>query len=130
MFVPYEASNVGFFESLLNSQFANAWYKLRDMNPSVMLNVLAELPVVSDEVKWKRITRIGKEIAKIRRFQHRYLASCAIVKEKDFLSARFPKSWKTMVRLERSLNSKVFDMYGLTRQQRAAVTKLSDVRVF
>lgn len=130
MFVPFEDIDAKFFEALLNSQFANAWYKLRDVNRDVRLNILANLPIVRDEKKWREIAEVGNRISKMRDFQHRYLDSCNIRNEDEVLASRFPKNWAAMLELKRVLDSKVFELYDLSPRQRSAVTALSDARVF
>lgn len=130
MFVPFSGSDVSFFVAILNSQLANAWYKLRDVNRSIRLGILAELPVVHDERRWKRIAEIGDEIARLRSFRHRFLASCIGVEDGLPDPSRFPKTTIRATELWERLDKEVFQLYRLSSAQVTAARGLAAARVF
>lgn len=130
MFVPREVEHVGFFEALLNSDLANAWYKLREVNRSITLSVLADLPVVFDPAVWKNIRALGRELAEIREYFHRQSQSCTVAQEHEVFSEHFPRMWAKMVRIKNEMDSSIFGLYQLKREQRQIASELSRARVF
>jgi SAM-dependent methyltransferase len=130
MFMPHDSVHIRFFEALLNSGLANAWYKLRDVNRCIKLSVLAELPIVPDEAKWKRVAEIGRQISEVRQFQHHSLASCSAAKSNNVIEAGLSERRTTISRLQEQLDHEIFDLYKLTSRQRKAIGKFSAARVF
>ena len=130
MFIPQSDDNVDFFEALFNSQLVNAWYKLRDVNRDLRLNIVAQFPIIRDNNRWNQIAAIGRKISTIRRFHHRYLAACNFSNEKVILRDRFPKTWQEMSRLTIELDDEVCDLYKLSTRQRRNVQNLSRARIF
>ena len=130
MFVPEDEPSAHFFEALLNSHLANAWFKIRDSNRDIRLSVLVDLPVAHNRAAWSRIAGIGRQIAAVRRFFHRYLRNCNVRNETATLKRRFGKSVSKMSALLDALNSEVYDLYGMTPTQRSAIHRLSTYRTF
>jgi hypothetical protein len=130
MFIPLAAKHISFFEALFNSQLVNAWYKLRDANRDLRLNIMAQFPIIFDAAHWGRIAAIGKQIGAIRCFHHRYLPACNFNNEHKVLRERFPKSSSKMSALKAVLDEEIFDLYRLSSSQRKAVNKFGLVRIF
>jgi hypothetical protein len=130
MFVPHDQSQAGFFEALLNSHFANAWFKLREVNRAITLSVLEDLPVVFDAKKWNVLSELGRQMANFREHYHERVGLCTVHEEHEVFSRRFPQPWKEMVVVKENLDSQVFDLYGLTNKERKVVRGLSEARTF
>ncbi|MEI9925417.1 MAG: N-6 DNA methylase [Bradyrhizobium sp.] len=124
MFIPHDVGHVNALEALLNSQFANAWYKLRDTSRSIKLSILEKFPIVPDAARWNNLAKIGRDITRIRAAQQcghaGNVTNC-------YSSAQTSEE---LADFEALLNSEIFSMYGLTARQRIATAKLSTARVF
>jgi N-6 DNA Methylase len=130
MFVPKEQELADFFEALLNSAFANAWYKMRDISRSIKLSYLRQLPVVYDREAWASIASLAKRCRTIRAYYHRRLSLCTLWNEERTLADRFPTQQARFVRLHREINDRMARLYKLSQEQAVAVDALSAARVF
>ncbi|HTL66655.1 MAG TPA: N-6 DNA methylase [Lacunisphaera sp.] len=129
-FVPRDPRRIGFYEALLNSEFANAWYKLRDVHRCIKLCILTEFPVVDDETRWSRIAELGEELRHIRQTQHRYLPSCSVARESEVFEQKFPKLSQRAGLVQVQLDTEVYSLYELSKSQRRVAHQLSQQRVF
>jgi hypothetical protein len=130
MFVPHDESAVGYFEALLNSSFANAWYKARDVTRSIKLLHLEDLPVIYDVDTWRRVALLARRCSTVRAFFHHRLEKCPVGREEVNLSVRFPRKHARLLAYERQIDREIFRLYGLTTRHRCAVLQLSSVRAF
>ena len=130
MFVPHDQSQAAFFEALLNSHFANAWFKLREVNRAITLSVLEDLPVVFNAKKWNALSELSRQMANFRQHYHERVRSCTVHEEHQVFSRRFPQPWKEMVVVKENLDSQIFDLYGLTNKEQKVVRGLSEARTF
>jgi hypothetical protein len=130
MFFPREENYCDFFAALLNSQLANAWYKLRDVSRSIKLTYLRELPVPFDLNSWKDISSLARECHLMRTEFHRKVRLCTVNNEKQFMMKTFGNKFKAFLECRNEIETKVFDLYGLSRSRRTAVYNFSDTRVF
>jgi hypothetical protein len=130
MFVPQDHATADFFEALLNSAFANAWYKVRDVNRSIKLSYLRRLPVVFDRDAWQRIGVLARRCRTIRSYYHRRLSVCTLWEEQNVLMSRFSRQHYWLVQLQAQIDTEVFRLYGLSPSESRAVLELSAVRVF
>jgi hypothetical protein len=129
-FVPAEEKYIGFYEALLNSEFANAWYKLRDVHRGIKLCILAEFPMIADKTQWTRITKFGEELRHIRQTQHRYLSSCSVARESEVFGEKFPKLSRRASLVQAQLDTEIYNLYELSTRQRQVARELSTRRVF
>ena len=130
MFIPNDQSQARFFEVLLNSHFANAWFKLREVNRTITLSVLDHLPVVFNAKKWNILCEMGEQIANLRQYFHERVESCTVREESNVFNRRFPRTWKEMVAVKEELDSQIFDLYDFTNKERRVVKALSESRTF
>ena len=130
MFFPHDRTLCDFFAALLNSQLANAWYKLRDVSRSIKLTYLRELPVPFDVNSWQKISSLARECQVMRADFHRKLPLCTVNNEQKLLKEKFGKKFNAFVECRNEMEQKVFDLYQLSRSRRTAACKLSETRVF
>lgn len=130
LFLPNESWHVHFFAALFNSALANAWYKLRDLNRAIKISWLRELPVPYDTIAWRRIERLARQCSRLRMVMHRYSESCRMREEGDVLARRFPQCMKRMAGCLAQIDDEVFDLYGLSRDQRSVALRVRAARVF
>lgn len=130
MFIPTDPRHAHFFEGLLNSQFANAWFKLREVNRSISLSVLANLPVRCAEKKWGDAAEFSRKLAEMRDCIHEKANCCTVTREDRVLGDRFPKVWAQILELSSELNRVIFNIYGFSRAERIAIEQFSKARVF
>ena len=130
MFIPHDTQHVNVFEALLNSQFVNAWYKLHDTTRSIKISILENLPIVSEPARWKKLAKIGRDIAGIRTAQH--FRDCKGAKGETSCRGGEggAEKFEELADLEALLNAEIFAMYGLTARQRIATARFSAARVF
>jgi hypothetical protein len=130
MFIPYDTQHVVVFETLLNSQLANAWYKLHDTTRSIKLSIVGRLPIVYEPARWKKLAEVGCDIARVRAAVHsRDRRDSESETNCCHCDGDAAKS-EELGDLEALLNAEIFAMYGLTARQRIATAKLSAARVF
>jgi hypothetical protein len=129
-FAPEDPDSAHFFAALLNSAFANAWYKLHDTSRSIKIHFLRSLPVAHDPKSWRKIADLGQDCGRQRELFHRQLPSCSLRNEGRVLAARFPEVHARLVTLRRTLDEAIFDLYGLSDRRRKVVRRLSAARVF
>jgi len=127
-FLPYNAVLVHFYEALLNSCFANAWYKARDVSRSIKLAVLSELPVVFDSCASVRIEALARECSRIRIMIHEAVRYGPTAEDRLLTSAHpLASLWKDT---KHQIDEEIFDLYGSTTAERAAARRFVDARVF
>ena len=121
MFVPSDDAHADFTAGLLNSAFANAWYKSRDYNHSIKISVLRELEIPLDEPLWQEIAQRSRELA----FAH------GTRPDRGRNPGRVPEADDVdLVRLRRELDELVFDLYAIGAMERARLKSLSVMRSF
>ena len=130
MFVPRDGEFTEFFEALLNSAFANAWYKLRDVNRSIKLSHLHRLPVINDRDAWRRIGALSVRCRAIRSYYHRNLGWCMPRSEKEVLPARFSEQHGRLLEYQRQIDDEIARLFCLSTRQRRVIAELSAKRVF
>jgi hypothetical protein len=130
MFVPTDEDCLDYFEALLNSAFANAWYKVRDISRSVKLLYLRELPVAYDRREWTRIAELARRCRHIREVFHQRMRKCTIWREEDYLPNRFPELHEELVDCQRRINSTIFELYAFSTRHARAILALSRARAF
>jgi len=127
MFVPEDHAAADYFEALLNSSFANAWYKARDVSRSIKLTWLADLPVVFDQAVWRRVARLARQAAAVRSFYHRRLPTCTT---RPAAPTPYPEMDARLAEYQRLLDREIFDLHDFSSHQRRVIGNLSTARVF
>ena len=89
MFFPSDEKYCDFFAAILNSQLANAWYKLRDVSRSIKLTHLRVFPVPFDVKYWKRICELARDCRLLRLEFHKKVPCCTVNSEDGFLMKGF-----------------------------------------
>lgn len=128
LYLPKESRFADFFAALLNSTFANGWYKLRDVNRSVKLFHLRELPVVFDEDTWERIGRLARDCVLLWRDVHD-LSPGTLLAEEQLLQGTRSRSSK-WEQLRRNIDDEIFDLYKVSFRRRKEIARLVDSRTF
>ncbi|OED00951.1 hypothetical protein A9Z06_13520 [Rhizobium sp. YK2] len=121
MFVPSDATHADFTAGLLNSAFANAWYKSRDHNHSIKISVLKEMEVPLDETLWLEIARRSRKLA----------AAHGAKPDRSLILGRVPDAKEIdLDELRRELDELVFDLYSIGAVERGRLKSLSVMRSF
>ena len=113
MFFPHDEGYRDFFVAILNSQLANAWYKLRDVSRSIKLNHLREFPVPFDVQYWKRICELARACRDMRSEFHKKLSRCSVNGEDEFLRKRFGDEFSAFAESRNRIDAAVFELYDL-----------------
>lgn len=121
MFVPSDAAHTDFTAGLLNSAFANAWYKSRDQNHSIKISVLKELEIPLDEPLWQEITKRSRELAAAHGTRPDRGCNLGMVPAADDVD---------LIGLRSELDELVFDLYAIGAMERARLKSLSVMRSF
>ena len=130
LFVPDDQEDSLFFAALLNSAIANAWYKFRDVNRAVKISYLRRLPVPKDMTVWRVISSLARSCMDVRMFIHKHSDLCTVRNETNWLPKRFPEEWARLVRHQRAIDTKLFDLYNVPAESRSAVLRLGTSRCF
>lgn len=112
MFMPADARHADFIAGLLNSVFANAWYKSRDHHHSIKISVLKELEIPHDEALWQEIASCARELSKKSNLPCR---NSGHVDRPD---------------LQAKLDELVFDLYSVGQADRVELAAHSAMRPF
>jgi N-6 DNA Methylase len=129
-FLPADTRYVNFFAGLLNSALANAWYKLHDLNRAIKISYLRKLPVPVNVKKWEQIAKLARQCIRLRMFFHDRVTSCTQREEAKWLAMEFPRRWNQLVRCQRQIDLRIFELYRIPRGKRASVSRLAVARIF
>ncbi|ESX62652.1 hypothetical protein X760_05880 [Mesorhizobium sp. LSHC422A00] len=126
MFVPFEPDHAHFISGLLNSSFANAWYKSRDYNHSIKISVLKGLDIPVELSLWNEIGRCARDLSA---HQTRVRDNWAATPNRSgamrsHIDDGDPEG------LRRKLDDLVFDLYEVREPDRARLKTLSETRSF
>jgi hypothetical protein len=128
VYLPNDTASAHFYAALLNSCFANAWYKARDVNRSIKLAILGELPVACDTSAWARIAALARECARIRTMVHEAVRNGPADEERVLNhNSSLLSSWKDT---RYQIDDEVFHLYALSAGERTAARKFVEARVF
>jgi len=128
LYLPKEPRFAHFYAALLNSTFANAWYKLRDVNRSVKLFHLRELPLIFDEESWARIGELARFCGLLWQDVHD-LSPGTLLSEEQLLLGNRSRSlrWK---QLRNQIDDEIFDLYKVSSRRRKEVARMVGARTF
>lgn len=130
VFLPTDPAQTGFFVGLLNSSFANAWYKSRDLCRAIKFWHLRNLPVQFDSACWHRIGHATQRCSQIWKSVHDLLDSCREGDEDRRLKRICPQQYKELTDVRHGIDHMIFELFGFSPRQRRAICKLSGSRVF
>ncbi|HEY6252473.1 MAG TPA: N-6 DNA methylase [Candidatus Angelobacter sp.] len=130
VFLPTDPAQTGFFVGLLNSSFANAWYKSRDLCRAIKFWHLRNLPVQFNPASWRRISHAAKRCSQIWKSIHDLQDSCREGDEDQRLKRVCPQQYKELTDVRHEIDHMIFELFGFSPRQRRAICKLSDSRVF
>jgi len=128
MYLPNDPGFVHFYAALLNSAFVNGWYKLRDVNRSIKLFHIREVPVVYDKDVWDRVGSIARACSRIWGKAHEG-SPVSLAAEEQFVKGS-PAIYSEWNYLRTQIDSEIFDLYEVSASQREIVHRLVDARAF
>jgi hypothetical protein len=128
LFRPRDARQVHFYAALLNSALVNGWYKVRDVNRSIKLFHLRELPIVFDGRVWSRIGAMARECSLVWGKAHEH-AHMNLAAEEKFVngSPGVSSEWN---HLRSQIDREIFDLYDISGSERKTVLRLVRARAF
>jgi len=128
MFCPKDARQVHFYAALLNSTLVNGWYKLRDVNRSIKLFHIRELPIVYDEAVWSRVGKMAQECSLVWKKSHEH-SHDDLAAEERFVTGN-PDICSEWNHLRSQIDREIFDLYGVSTSERQIVVRLVGARAF
>ena len=129
VFVPTDEAHNDFFVALLNSCFANAWYKSRDLCRAIKFSHLKNLPVPVDLTSWARISQATILCSQTWNRVHNCMPSCREGDEDLTLKRVCPQEYADLTDLRREIDHTIFDIFEFSPRQRRAICRLSGSRV-
>jgi hypothetical protein len=128
VFLPEDAAQTDFFVALLNSSFANAWYKSRDLGRAIRFQHLRRLPVPGDSASWDGIKQAATRCSQVWENIHNQLETCREGGEDQRLKQACPQQYSELIDLHRQIDQLIFDLFGFSPDQRRAICRLSCTR--
>jgi tRNA1(Val) A37 N6-methylase TrmN6 len=128
MFRPKDAQFLHFYAALLNSALVNAWYKVRDVNRSIKLFHIRELPIVYEKRAWDRIGAMALDCSTIWERSHEHPHD-GLAAEERFVHGS-PGGCSEWSHLRSQIDSEIFDLYDVSASQRNIVFRLVNARAF
>jgi hypothetical protein len=129
-FLPIDGLNLYFVVAVLNSSLANAWYKIRDVNRSIKLVHLRQLPVPLCPKASHTIVTLAQACEKICIAIHQLRSPCTVVNEALEQPHAPTRLFRRLGDLRRAIDDAIFDLYELSAPQRAVALRLAKARVF
>jgi tRNA1(Val) A37 N6-methylase TrmN6 len=130
MFIPEDHALTDFFAAVMNSAVANVWFKLRDVSRAIKLRVVREIPVGFEAAFVTEVTALAKECRRMKEQLHVANNVCSASSPKLESQGDCKSTIESIASAERRLDSIFFDLFRLSRRQRALIRDLAERRVF